>query len=328
MSVVINEDKENIDSIMKLVGGESGSGGVISTLDSIKSDIKTSTSSSKTKLDGFSITTSSDPVVLAFKDAVSSSGEIYVPYTNIDKSLDSGSFVALMDLLRSFYGALQTLKEKIEHNEEVKAHNDSINSRIGSSSKSWSKLNEYNAENHTNYSYKSETDLSSYKTNCESYLSAIQAVNFSYSENDAAAVAVQLVSEQGSSARNPDGTYNLDYLNENKVSASEAAQNAGSYNETGEYPEVIYLSEGQYIRYDHPHWGKYDYRAGDGGMFLVLDRATGQYHPVSADGHAVRWTSDWIGNESGVSLNATDLFNNVTTRRGSHMGEGDSRWVL
>ena len=263
MSVVINEDKDNIKSIMMLVGGENGSGGLVSTLDSIKSEIKTSTSTSKGKLEGLSITTSNDPVVLAFKDAVGSTGEIFEPYVNIDKSLDSGSFVTLIDLVKEFYTSLKTLKEKIEENESIKAHNDSINSTIGSDSKSWSKLNEYNAGNGADLRYKSEINLSSYKTNCESYLSAIQAVTFSFSEADSAASQISLVSAEPISAMNADGSYNLDYLNENSLSVQAAMD---SYNETGEYPEIIYDSTGV---------------LGD-GMFLVLDKDTGMYNAVSA----------------------------------------------
>ena len=263
MSVVINEDKDNIKSIMMLVGGENGSGGLVSTLDSIKSEIKTSTSTSKGKLEGLSITTSNDPVVLAFKDAVGSTGEIFEPYVNIDKSLDSGSFVTLIDLVKEFYTSLKTLKEKIEENESIKAHNDSINSTIGSDSKSWSKLNEYNAGNGADLRYKSEINWSSYKTNCESYLSAIQAVTFSFSEADSAASQISLVSAEPISAMNADGSYNLDYLNENSLNVQAAMD---SYNETGEYPEIIYDSTGV---------------LGD-GMFLVLDKDTGMYNAVSA----------------------------------------------
>ena len=328
MSVVINEDKANIESIMQLVGGATGTGGVIATLGTIKSDIETSTSTSKSKLEAFTVTTLDDPVVLAFKNAASSGGEIYTKYENIEKSLDSGSYVALQDLLTTFYARLNTLKTKIEDNNAANEHNNSVNSTIGVRSKDWNKLNEYNSEHNTNLSYRSTVDLSSYKTNCQTCLTAIQGITFSFNEEDGAPRELDFVTETATGARNPDCTFNVDYLNENKVTADEAAQNAEMYKSTGEYPEVIYIADGQYIRYDFEGWGKFDYKPGDGGMFLVLDRNSGRYQPVSANGREVRVSADWVGNIRGASIPASDLFNHVTTKRGRGMSEGDSRWVL
>lgn len=291
MSLEINENKTNIENIMKLVGGEGGTGGVISTLDSIKADIKTSTASSKGKLDSFTITSSNDPVVLAFKDAVSSSGEIYTPYTNIDKSLDSGSYVVLIDLLKSFYSCLGTLKTKIEEKEAAEENNNRINNLIGTSRKNYTKLNEYNAENNTDYSYKDVVDLTSYKTNCSSYLAAIQGVKFGFSEEDSKAVDVTLTNPS-SNMRDYNFGYGGYYSEDAYVLSGpytvdgeerKAEYNRDEYQAAVDEHKDIILTDGDELVFDEGFLGigRESYNSNSCVTMYSYNAETGMYHRVS-----------------------------------------------